>query len=178
MQKAKVITMMKPVAPFRTSVHTIPRGRTREASRISSDLRRDNKAISKCLAKLTTFQSTHICTAESGPNREYIGPMMPTRHATPCEGHAYALVNSVKTAVAVLRGERTQSGMRIAKKPKLELRLACQPYFMERSGSPNTWMMSIMPSISGSFLAKKVLNKIDTMAVAMIIRVACHGWAT
>ena len=36
MQKANVMTMIKPVVPLRSRVQAIPRGSTREASRISS----------------------------------------------------------------------------------------------------------------------------------------------
>ena len=100
-----------------------------------------------------------MCTAESGPSSEYIGPMMPTIHATPCVGHAYALVNSANTACADWRGDSVQSGIRIAKKP-------------------NTCMIRMTPSMSGSFFAKNVLNRIATLATAMIIRVPCHACGT
>lgn len=37
-QKARVMIMTKPVDPLRISVQIMPRGRTRDASRISSDM--------------------------------------------------------------------------------------------------------------------------------------------
>jgi hypothetical protein len=97
--------------------------------------------------------STYMCTAESGPRREYIGPMIPTRHASPCDGHPSALVKEVKTVSAGLRGDSTHKGMRMAKKPK-------------------TWMMRMMPSMRGSFLAKKVFCR----RVSIHLRY-CHGRA-
>ena len=96
MQKANVITITKPVTPFSMKVHIMPSGNTQDASLVSSAM----------------------CTAESGPISEYIGPMMPTRQATPCDGQAQALVNSVKTACADCLGEGAQSGISIPKKPK------------------------------------------------------------
>ena len=43
--------------------------------------------------------------------------------------------------------------------------------------NPKMWIISMMPSMSGSFLAKKVLKRIATDATAMIMSVACQAGA-
>jgi hypothetical protein len=157
-QKAKVMTMMKPVSPFSTRVQIMPSGKTRAASLISSAM----------------------CTAESGPISEYMGPTIPTRQPTPCEGQPKSFLNSVKTAFAGCRGASAHNGICIVVIIR-QLSVFCNdsgPYCTKIPKKPKTWMISITPSINGSFLAKNVLKRMAIAATAMIMSVACHALGT
>ena len=95
--KQKVTSIAKPRVPFRTAVHIIASGNIREASLISSDM----------------------CVAESGPMKEKTGESIPIRQDRPMLPQLPPSVNWVNTAEAVLRGARTQSGTKMAKKPQM-----------------------------------------------------------
>jgi hypothetical protein len=98
-----------------------------------------------------------MCTAQSNPNIEMIGVSNPIITDTPVLLHPPLLENSVKTAFALLRGARTQSGIIMAKRPK-------------------TWRTKTRPSTKGSFLARKVLKRIEKVEMAITSMVPCQRW--
>ena len=75
--------------------------------------------------------------------------------ATPVVLQPPKFKNSVKTSFAGFRGARIQSGISTAKNPTM-------------------WMMRTIPSIIGSFLARKVLKMMQNAVMAITRSVPCH----
>jgi len=95
----------------------------------------------------------HICAAESDPVNDITAVRSPTSAEVPSLFQPPPLLKVVKTSLALALGARTQSGIKIAKKPQM-------------------WMRRRIASTSGSFLARKVLKKMENAATAMMRRVA------
>lgn len=81
----------------------------------------------------------------------------PTNVAVPALFQPPPLLNVVNTAWALSRGASTHNGMMMANRPI-------------------TWIIKINPSTKGRFLARKVLNKIENVEMAITSMVPCHRW--
>ena len=84
--------------------------------------------------------------------RELTDEVKPTRKASPNDDQPALFSRPVHTSLLGAFGAKIQSGMRMAKEPQM-------------------WRMSIVPSTSGSFRAKKVLKIAQTVTTAMARRV-------
>jgi hypothetical protein len=104
-----------------------------------------------------SLSSSDMWTAASAPNNGIITARMPIRAEVASLFQPPKLLNVVKTAAASPRGPRTQRVTITAKKPK-------------------TWIMRTIPSIKGSFFARKVLKKTENEATAQVRSVPCHRW--
>lgn len=130
----RVTIMTNPMDPLMTAVQIMANGRVRDASINSSDM----------------------WVALSGPMKEKTGDSIPTKQLKPCELHPPPLLKVVKTSLAGETSAKTQSTIRMAKKPQI-----CRT--------------RTIPSRSGSLDARNVLKMIEKLSTAQTMSVPCQA---
>lgn len=100
--------------------------------------------------------SSDMCAPASTPTKTPAAPVRPTMVARGTLPHIMLSSKAVNTAPDGLLSPMTQSGMITAK-------------------NPARWRMTIMPSMSGSFFAQKMLKNRQTTRIAQTINIPCHG---
>ena len=103
--------------------------------------------------------SSDMCAPASTPTKQLAAPVRPTIVDNETLPHPILSWNKVNTSPVLLRSPITHRGMITAKKPAM-------------------WSTTMTPSMSGSFLEKKVLKRRQTAKTAQMSRVPCQAFGS